>query len=167
MENSFIALIILFIIIAKRYDSAIKGKKKKVTLTSLLILPIILIYMIYSSINPSSILTLLNNSYLYIIPILATIVIGIIIGLSRVKHYKLHYDISNGEVYSTQSVKGLIFLVILIAIKVLLGIAFGYAGKNILILGNDCLLLLTVVYIITMRIITVIKYFSLKAGKQI
>ncbi|MGL5616072.1 MAG: hypothetical protein ACRDD2_07590 [Sarcina sp.] len=161
MENSLGILIVLILIISKRYKASVNKQRKKVTLTSILLIPIILIYALYSSFAGKSINLSGFISPTFIIGFSIVLILGVLIGVIRSRFTSLQYDSSTGEVYTIPSIKDLIFLVALIVIKILLGSICGVVDHNIANLFNDFLLSLTMIYIITMRIVTLMRYLKL------
>lgn len=161
MENSLGILIVLILIISKRYKASINKQRKKVTLTSILLVPIILVYGLYSSFAGKSVNISGFISPTFIIGFAVILILGILIGFIRSRFTNLQYDSTTEQIYTIPSIKDLLFLVALIIIKILLGSICGVVDHNIVNIVNNGLLSLTIIYILTMRVINLIRYLKL------
>lgn len=159
MSSSIGFIIIFLFIIFKKYNSVLKGKRKKVSLTSLAIVPLLFIYMTFESFQNSKLQ--LSHSYIMLSSMIISLIIGIIIGIIRSKFNILELDKSTGDIYSKTSMTGLFIFIGLLVIKIIFRIAFGFASHNIFTIINDSLLVLTIATLFTTRIVSIIQYLML------
>lgn len=162
-----IPAIAILIIILKRFKSV--NEDKKVTLKSLCILPLVILYLIYSSVvnshSTSNIHTTIPIGEVSILGIMA--ILGIIIGVYRAKFSHLTLNKETGEVYLKNSIMDLIILVSLILIKIVIKLVLGFEVPSIASEVGNALLVLTVVTIFTKSVVNIIKYIKLTTIKYI
>lgn len=162
-----IPAIVILIIILKRFKSV--NEDKKVTLKSLCILPLVILYLIYSSVvnshSTSNIHTTISIGEVSILGIMA--ILGIIIGVYRAKFSHLTLNKETGEVYLKNSIMDLIILVSLILIKIVIKLVLGFEVPSIASEVGNALLVLTVVTIFTKSVVNIIKYIKLTTVKYI
>ncbi len=162
-----IPAIVILIIILKRFKSV--NEDKKVTLKSLCILPLVILYLIYSSIvnsySTSNIHTSISIGEVSVLGIMA--ILGIIIGVYRSKFSHLTLNKETGEVYLKNSIMDLIILVSLILLKIVIKLVLGLEVPSIASEVGNALLVLTVVTIFTKSVVNIIKYIKLTTVKYI
>lgn len=162
-----IPAIVILIIILKRFKSV--NEDKKVTLKSLCILPLVILYLIYSSIvnsySTSNIHTSISIGEVSVLGIMA--ILGIIIGVYRSKFSHLTLNKETGEVYLKNSIMDLIILVSLILLKIVIKLVLGLEVPSIASEVGNALLVLTIVTIFTKSVVNIIKYIKLTTVKYI
>ncbi|MGL4990812.1 MAG: hypothetical protein ACRC57_06555 [Sarcina sp.] len=152
------SLIILIVILALILKGSITGKQKKLSLFSIILLPAIYIYFVYSTVEQTH--NILPSYYLFFI---AAIAIGAVIGLIRSRFYE--YKVAeDGTVLSRRKLTDAIILICYVLLEVL--IRFGFSSSSFLTLISLSLLFVGASSICVRRIIVLIKYLNLISQKE-
>lgn len=152
------SLIILIVILALILKGSITGKQKKLSLFSIVLLPVIYIYFVYSTVKGTD--NILPSYYLFFV---AAIVIGAIIGLIRSRFYE--YKVAkDGSVLSRRKLTDAIILICYVLLEVL--IRFSFSNSGFLTLISLSLLFIGASSICIRRIIVLIKYLNLTSQKE-
>lgn len=151
------SIIIIALLIYISIKNNLKGKQKKVTIRSIVLLPILLLYYIYTVACTMHSISIFSIS-IYLI----AIIIGGIIGLYRSKLYS--FVSLDGDVFYSKHVFDSFALIALLIIDTLLRFIFQKYDFSLFNMINLALIVLAGASIITRRFIIFTKYNKLKGN---
>lgn len=149
------SIIIIAFIIYISIKNNLNGKQRKITPRSLVILPLLLIYYIYITIETMHSVSIFSLSiYAF------AIIIGTLIGIYRSSLYSFTH--ANGEVFYSKHIFDSVALIALLIFDTLLRLIFQKYDFSLFNVINLALILLAASSMITRRVIMFIKYNNKK-----